>query len=394
MSDTLKTSIERLCAWVEAHDYRAYDPGDGNSSFFHALTFNNLLLERLLQQAVYRAPCNLRPWIGIRPHVSTKGMGYMAWGYVRMFADTGEVRYQERAVFCLRWLMEHRSPGFADHCWGNHFSFSSRAGKIPALAPTIVWSSLIGQAFVAAYETFEDSQYLEVAASICRWILTLPREQTDCGLCLSYVAFEQSSIHNSNMLGAALLARTGTLTKNEQALMLAREAMLYSCSRQLPNGAWWYAEQPKYQWVDNFHTGYNLVSLKHYIDATGDETWRKNLQDGLRFYKSNFFEDNGCPKYYHNRRYPIDIQCAGQSVETLAVFSEVDPSCLDLAVKAALWIIENMQDHDGHFYYRIYPLLKAKTAMLHWGQGTMYKGLAQLAGKLQRASAGPSLHVG
>jgi hypothetical protein len=72
----------------------------------------------------------------------------------------------------------------------------------------------------------------------------------------------------------------------------------------------------------------------------------------------------------------------------------VDPPSLDLAVKAALWIIENMQDQDGHFYYRIYPLLKAKTAMMHWGQGTMYKGLAQLASKLQRASSGPSLNLG
>ena len=37
-----------------------------------------------------------------------------------------------------------------------------------------------------------------------------------------------------------------------------------------------------------------------------------------------------------------------------------------------------MQDPKGYFYYRQYPLLKAKTPMLHWGQGTMFKGLAQL----------------
>ena len=92
MQDKIARSIERLRRWVEAHDYKAYDPGDGNSSFLHALTFNNLLLERLLQQAVYRAPFNLRPWIGIRPHTSTKGMGYLAWGYTRLFASDARCR--------------------------------------------------------------------------------------------------------------------------------------------------------------------------------------------------------------------------------------------------------------------------------------------------------------
>src|SRR4051794_4149947 len=85
MTAKVRDSMLRLVRWVESNDYRAYDPGDGNNSFLHALTFNNLLLERVLQQAVYRAPMNLRPLFGIKPHISTKGMGYMAWGYTRMY---------------------------------------------------------------------------------------------------------------------------------------------------------------------------------------------------------------------------------------------------------------------------------------------------------------------
>ena len=40
------------------------------------LTFNRHFLRRLLTGAVLRAPLHIRPWIGIRPHTSTKGMGY------------------------------------------------------------------------------------------------------------------------------------------------------------------------------------------------------------------------------------------------------------------------------------------------------------------------------
>ena len=43
-----------------------------------------------------------------------------------------------------------------------------------------------------------------------------------------------------------------------------------------------------------------------------------------------------------------------------------------------------MQDEDGHFYYRVYPVMKAKAPMLHWAQATMYRGLAELLHTLAR----------
>jgi hypothetical protein len=42
-----------------------------------------------------------------------------------------------------------------------------------------------------------------------------------------------------------------------------------------------------------------------------------------------------------------------------------------------------MQDKEGYFYYRQYPLLKAKTPMLHWAQATTYKALSLLLLKLK-----------
>ena len=49
-----------------------------------------------------------------------------------------------------------------------------------------------------------------------------------------------------------------------------------------------------------------------------------------------------------------------------------------MSQRVARWTIRHMQDADGHFYYRKYPLMTAKTAYIHWGQATMYKGLATL----------------
>lgn len=378
----VEAGIEGVSHWVESHDYEAFDPGDGSMSFLNAFTLNQHFLKRLLTGGVLRAPFNIRPWIGIKPHVSTKGMGYMAWGYLKRHKVTKDARYAARAVKCLDWLIKHRAPNYAQYCWGNHFSFSTRGGTIPPLAPTIVWSSLIGHAFVEAYEVLGDTQYLEVASSICDWIMLLPREKTKTGACLSYVSYFQSSIHNSNMLGGSLLARVGKLTGQSGALETAKESMLYSCSRQKADGSWFYGEDPKYHWIDNFHTGYNLDCLKRYIDSTGDMSFKGNLDSGFVYFKNTFFEADGRSKYYHDKTYPIDIQCAAQAIDTLTFFADHDPEGLGLAVKVAEWTIDNMQGADGHFYYRDLGWTKNKTPMLHWGQGTMFKALTHLLTKL------------
>jgi hypothetical protein len=163
--------------------------------------------------------------------------------------------------------------------------------------------------------------------------------------------------------------------------------MEYSCSRQREDGSWWYAEEPKYHWVDNFHTGYNLDSLDCYVRSSNDEDFRPHIEAGLKFYLANFFEDSGRPKYYVTRTYPVDIQCAAQSIDTLSRFADRDPECLDLAIKVAAWSVCTMQHPKGYFYYRQYPFIKAKTPMLHWGQATMFRALAHLLLRLKPTSA-------
>ncbi len=375
--DAVTSALDKVQSWVEARNYKGHEPFDGLSSPLRALTFGNLLCERLLQQAIRQAPINLRPLVGIPPLESTKGRGYMAWGYLTRFKATGQAAYRTKAEACLDWLDHHKARKFTDHSWSNHYDFSSRGGSYTKEDPIIVWTSLIGLAFVEAYELTQEERWLKIATSACEWVMKLPRERTGSGDCLSYLSFVQSSIHNSNMLGGALLARCGSIIGRRDCLEVARKAMEYSCSRQLEDGAWWYGEAPKYHWIDNFHTGYNLNCLDCYIKASGDEAYKSNLERGLAFYKQHFFEESGRPRYYHNRTYPVDIQCAAQAIETLSLFSD-DPECRALAVKVAQWTIDNMQDRDGHFYYRKYPLMTAKTPMIHWGQATMFKALADL----------------
>jgi rhamnogalacturonyl hydrolase YesR len=386
VKDEILSSLIQLERWVEEHEYRGYEPFDGLSSFLRPLTFGNLLLDRLLMQFIRQSPVNLRPILGVKPLDSTIGRGYMAWGYLAMFRATRNEEYRRKALNCLEWLVENRSPGYDEYCWGKHFDFASRGGRYPKFEPITVWTSLIGFAFIDAFELLGEERYLRVAESICRWIQNLPRTETPTGVCLSYTGTGggESTIHNHNMLASAMLARISKLTGNTQFLELARRAMEYSCSQQLQDGAWYYGEDPMFHWIDNFHTGYNLNSLKYYIETTGDKAYACNLRRGFQFFIDNFFEDSGRPKYYHDQTYPVDSQCIAQSIETLAEFAEIESSAQAMALKVARWAIDTMRDKRGYFYYRQYPLVKAKTPMLHWAQATTYRALAVLFARLAK----------
>src|SRR6185436_16588050 len=116
--------------------------------------------------------------------------------------------YLEKAKFCLKWLVENRAKQFKGFAWGNHFEYQSRGGNIYKGAPTIVWTGLIGHAFMDAYEQLGDKQYLDVAKSACDFIVDeLGWIEFPEGVLLRYYPDATILVHNSSMIGASLLAR-------------------------------------------------------------------------------------------------------------------------------------------------------------------------------------------
>jgi len=377
----ISNSICLLSEWLEKNDYRGYDTFDGLSAkYIRPLTFKTKLLRTVLQQGVRRFPINLRPLLGVPKSRSTKGMAYLAKGFMRLQQATGDKSLEDKAESALEWLIEHKSKGYSGACWGNHFDYQSRTFYLPKGVPTIVWTSLIGHAFLDAYEHFQKDSYLQVAISACEHIMQdLDRFVEGDALCLSYIPAENKSVHNSNTLGASFLARTYAYTGTEAYQMLAQKAMRYTAKHQRADGSWYYGEAANLHWVDNFHTGYVLDCFKYYQKATGDDQFDERMNTGYRYWKKTFFLLDGTPRYYDYKTLPIDIQCSSQAIDTLVLFNDQDPENLALALNIAKWTIENMQDRTGYFYYRRYsPWIVNKTPTLHWGQATMLCSLAGL----------------
>ncbi len=377
-------SITRLSAWLEKNDYQGYDTFDGlSATYLRPLTFETKFLRTVLQQAVRRIPINLRPVFGIPKARSTKGMGFLARGFMRLHQATGEKAWADKAEFALQWLIEHQSQGYSGACWGNHFDYQSRGFYLPKGVPTIVWTSLIGHAFLDGFDHFHNEQYLKTAVSACEHIMRdLERHPDGDSICISYIPGQNRQVHNSNTLGASLLARVYSITHNEAYLELAEKAIKYTAKYQRANSSWYYGESDNQHWVDNFHTAYVLDCFKYYMTYSGDHRFEKNLQSGYDYWKKTFFLEDGTPRYYDYKTLPIDIQCSSQAIDTLVFFSDRDAESIQLALKVAQWTIQNMQDPTGYFYYRRYSnWVVNKTPTLHWGQATM---LCALGGLYQR----------
>jgi hypothetical protein len=139
--------------------------------------------------------------------------------------------------------------------------------------------------------------------------------------------------------------------KDQNYISAAKDSIDYCLKYQNPDGSWYYGVQDNQRWIDSFHTGYNLEALHDYQAYTGDSAYRESFEKGLAYYLAKFFTDEGLPKYYNNKIYPIDPHSCAQLVVLLskAGLSQQQEGLID---KVLGWTVYNMQDKAGWFYYQ------------------------------------------
>jgi len=370
-------AVAGLEDWLDGYGFAGWDPYDAlNSPVLRALSLGLKYPRIAFTQALRRLPVNLRPALGIRRSYNPKGLGLFLGASARRFAATGDQRHRERVVFLARKLGELRQG----RGWGYPFPWQSRAFFVPRWTPTIVNTSFVAHALLDAADACGEEDWIRLAREACDFVLRdLNRHEEDGALCFSYTPIDELRVHNANMLGAALLARVGARTGEEELLDAARAATRYLLRYQRPDGSWWYAE-PEYQhWIDSFHTGFNLEALARvlrYAGGRGIEGGAGALARGHRFFLEHFYEEDGAPKYYHDRREPLDIHCPTQGFVTMTALWDVQPAP-DLLARSATWFLTRMRAPEGYFYYRL-GRRPNRIPYLRWGQAWAYHGLVRL----------------
>ena len=376
----LTESITRLLNYCKNNDWAGYDPFDGlNSKIFALMPFHSKRLPRLFFiQFMKRFPINLRRIILVPKEQNPKGLALFASSLIRL-SDMGLIDGLDLIDAIIKKLIKLKTPNQENYCWGYNFDWQNRGFFLPKFSPNIICTTFAGNAFLDAYEKYSKKEYLDIAVSAGHFLTSdLNRTEDDSGLCFSYTQYDQGQVHNANLLGAAFLARLYSITGEKKFLDPASSAIRFSICRQHEDGSWPYGEHKTQQWIDNFHTGYNLIALKKFSQYTGDESFTGNIQKGFRFYLNNFFTPEGIPQYYHNRMYPIDIHSIAQSIITLTDMSDYDESSVDVAIRVYTWAIKNMQSKNGYFFYQKKQFFKNRIPYMRWSQAWMLYALSTL----------------
>lgn len=372
--------VEAVWNDAERRGFAGWDPYDGlNSPVFRATPFARIPKARQAWiQLTKHAPLNIRPLTGQRPEVLAKGMALFALGAWRLaglggpYADT----WRRRGTAAIERMLTLRSPGFEEICFGYPYDWQSRAFFQPRNAPNLICSVF---AAMAVERRLDGGDAETVPRDVCRFV-TRHLLRKDGGVeWITYTPTTATQVHNVNMLGAALLAREARRTADAALGRVAREAMRFSVDRLRPDGTWPYGEAANQAWVDNFHTGYNLVALLDYRRSTGETAWDSALDRGYERWNTAFGAADGSAPYYDSNPWPIDIHSCAMAILTWLDFADRDPAARPSARRGADWTLKEMWDGHADFTFQRHRFWRNRVPQIRWGQAWMFWALAELA---------------
>ena len=380
----VQQAASKLLEYCRAEGWAGYDPYDGlNSPIARILPGSKA--RTLFTQLIKGSPINLRPGLGIKKGLNSKGIALAARAILLLKGEAklsglgvqGERSIEEAGLdrdfkLLMKTLLSLKVRNYEEACWGYNFPWQSRAFYAPVGMPNVVCTVFAASTYLDWYETSRDDRVLEVAISSSRFLLDRINKTVDGdSFCFSYTPADQACVHNVNLLAAELLGRVYAVTRSGEFREAAISAARFSIARQRADGSWPYGEAGNQRWIDNFHTAFILVSLKRIMVSLDEPGWSDNLRAAYRFYLDRFFLADGRPKYYHNRLFPVDAHSAAAAIVAFVELADSISGSLEMAEKVIRWTLGNMQDPAGFFYYHRNRFYTIRIPYIRWAQAWM-----------------------
>lgn len=389
INNKVRGSLENLEKYCLANKYKGYDPFDGlNSMLFQKTVFKRSRFLRLCWlQFFKRSPLNFRKLVKVEKSHNPKAIALFLLGYINIYEINPSDKILVKIKHFTKMLIDLKSEGYSGACWGYNFDWQARAFFQPKFTPTVVATSFVIESLHASNKILKDPVIKNLIISSSKFVMQdLNRTFDENGnFTLSYSPKDKTQVFNAGLLGAKTLSLIYSIKKDKRYLDFSKSIIKYVCDNQNQDGSWAYSKLSYHQWIDSFHTGYNLECIYTYQIISGDSSFNNNFLKGFKFYLDNFFTLDGKPKYYHNKIYPIDIHSPAQFIITLhktGLFNDNK----DLIDKVLEWTIDNMQSTKGYFFYQKKKNITIKIPYMRWTQAWMFLSLTYYIKNLNEQS--------
>jgi len=387
--DYIYKSFLKLFEYVKKHNYEGIDLFDGLNSrlFKNTLLYKNRYFRLALIQFCKRCPINFRKILLVPEGFNPKAGALFLLGTLNMFKVTNDGQYKEEAKKLygrLKEVLIKREKGIG---WGYNFDWQARAFYVPQGTPNIVTSVYVGKALIEYYKLFNDDEALQLAKQITEFILNeMIIIENENFLCFRYIPGEKAEVHNANLLAANFLSSMEKYVDSKELKNKIKKSVNFSTADITDEGAWAYGTKPFHRWVDNFHTAFNIESLIDIRDNLDLQDLNKIIEKTTAYYLDNLFTEQGLPKYYNNKIYPIDIHAIAETFIVLNIiktskitYNETKRALIEQQILKCLKVF---QDPDGYFYFQKNKYFGKyfwnKISYIRWGQAWIFFGLSNI----------------
>ncbi|KDC49484.1 aspartate-semialdehyde dehydrogenase [Pseudoalteromonas fuliginea] len=364
----------------KSEDYSGYDPFDSlNSRLLQMTGLDRIPIIRLAWlQFGKRSPINIRRLLIVPKMRNPKGIALFILGLIEDYKRTNNNDFLSDAIGLAEWLLSQQSdPLIWEYsCWGYHFDWEARAFFVPKGKPNIITTVYAARALYKLGEILNRKDFIDASFSSAKFIIEKLYTEFEGKTFFAYIPGEKAFVHNASLWGAAWVAFVASKTKNEYMANTATTVIRESIKAQSSDGSWVYGSRNHHQFIDGFHTGYNLEALCMARKALNTKDFDVSIHLGFIYYKNNFFSDNGIVKYYNNNTYPIDMHSVAQAIFTLLkVGNELSDE--ELCKKVVVCAIKLLYlEEKKQFSYQINRYYTNDINYTRWTQAWGYFSLA------------------
>lgn len=372
---------ESSLRWAKAESYKGYEQHDGlNSPLLSYLDFH--WFPRLVAiHALNKSPVNLHTVFRVPEKRHPKAVALFAMAYFALYRECGDEKFLGEGEQLLEWLLDNQSSEFELACWGvpynwqNGTQFYMRAGQ-----PTTVVTVFVAFALLEHYEITGSERSLEMAIEAAEFIdQNVNTVNIDGFAALTYTPSDSFVVLNVNAVAADLLWRVSQERTELELQERAEETFRFLEQTQRDDGAWYYSEPPSdaYLAVDNYHTGFVLMSLHDYVTSgSAPESIQATYDKGMAFYRDNLFEPNGAPRFSDEQAYPYDAHSSGTGIATF--LQRGTDEDLRMVERIFDWTVDKLYHPEGYFYRRVGRVLDDRTPYMRNNQAWIAFALGRI----------------